>query len=106
MRLIGRRIQSELHRADNPAAEPRRQQHGVARGNRARNFAKECQRLLMRERRHEADAGAAFYTVDQYRRQLIQRGIRNRRIESNYFSLGAHTARSSFEATVASAFNR
>ncbi len=32
--------------------------------------------------------------------------VGGRRIERNYFSLGAHAARSSFDATVASAFNR
>ncbi len=106
VRLIGRRIQSELDRADDLAVQPRGQQYGIPCGDRAGDFAKEHKRLRMLERRHEADAGAAFDTVDQYRRQLIQRGIRNRRIERNDFSLGAHAARSSFDATVASAFSR
>jgi hypothetical protein len=106
VRLVGRRVQSKLDRADNFAVEPRRQQHSVPCCDRACDFAKEGESLFMRERRHEADAGAAFDTIGQDISQLIQCGIRNRRIERNDFDGRAHAARSSFDATVASAFSR
>jgi hypothetical protein len=57
----------------------------------------------MRERRHEADAGAALDTIDQYCRELIERAICNQHVENNDFGPSAQAARSSFDATVASA---
>jgi hypothetical protein len=50
VRLIGRRIQPKLDRADDPSVELCRQQDGIARGNRACDFSKESQRLMLRER--------------------------------------------------------
>ncbi len=106
VRLIGRRIQSKLDRADDPAVELCRQQYGIARGDQARDFPEEGKRLILRERRHEVDAGAAFDAIDENIGQLIQRAIRNRRFERDYFNCGVHAARSSFDATVASALRR
>jgi len=81
MRLIGRRIQAELDGADDPAVQPRHQQYGVPRGDRRRHSPEERQRLVMRERRHEADGSAAFNTIDQHIGELIQRGVGDGRIE-------------------------
>src|SRR4051812_22168529 len=110
VRLIGWRIQSELHGADNPAAERCSHQYRVARFDRACDFAKERQGLILRERRHEADAGAALDGIDQDISQLRERAVRERRTETSEVGLVArlvtHAARSSFEATVASALSR
>src|ERR1700694_553296 len=106
MRLIGRVTQPELDRPDDLGAEPCGQQYGIPCGDRARDLPKEDERLIMRERRHEADAGAAFDTVDQYISQLIEQIIGTRRIDSNDFGPCDHAARSSFDATVASALRR
>ena len=64
------------------------------------------QSLVARERRHEADAGAARDTIDQHIGEFTQRDIRNRRGEASDLGAGAHAAKSSFDATVESAFSR
>ena len=104
--LIGRRVEPELHGADDFAVELCREQNGVARSDRACDLPEKAERLFVRERRHEADAGAARDTVDQDIGELFQRGIRDRRGERNDLDLPAHAARSSFDATVESAFSR
>ncbi|MEA2920227.1 MAG: hypothetical protein QOF07_190 [Bradyrhizobium sp.] len=106
VRLVGRRIQPELDRADDFAAELGRQQHGIISGDRDCDLAEERQRVGLRERRHEADAGAALDAIDQHRGELIQRACSDRRHESDDLRRSAHAARSSFDATVASAFSR
>ena len=106
MRLIGRRIEAELDGTDDFAVQPRRQQYGVTRSHRRRDFPEERQRLRMRERRHEADGSATLDAIDQHFGELIQRGLGNRCVQNRYVECRAHAARSSFEATVASAFSR
>ena len=103
VRLVGRRIEPELDRADDPAVKLRGQQNGVSRFDGTCDLAEERQCLALRERRHEVDTGAAFDAVDQHIRELLQRGIRDRRRKRDDFGLRSHAARSSLEATVASA---
>jgi len=73
--------------------------------DRACDLAKKLETIGLREWRHEADAGAAFNTVDQHRSQLIQRGFGGRTVENDDLGRITH-ARSSFDATVASALSR
>ena len=106
MRLVGRRIEPELNGADDLAVELCGQQHGIACCHRACDLTEEDQRLVMPERRHETDTGAAFDAIDQHGGELIERAVRNRRLEDGDFDSAAHAARSSFDATVESALSR
>src|SRR3569832_996301 len=90
MRLVGRRIQSELDCSDDMAVEPCRQQYSIARSDRMFDLAKECQRLIVRKWRQEADAGAAVDAIDQHISQLRQFRILQRRIENIDVWLDAH----------------
>ena len=81
MRLVGRRVEAELNGADDLAVELR---GTAARYRRARpsvHLPEEDDRLVMPERRHETDAGAAFDAVDQHVGELIERAVRDRRLE-------------------------
>ena len=106
MRLVGRRIEPELNRADDLAVELCDEQHGIARSNRARDLSKEREPVIKRERRHETDAGATLDAIDQHGSELLDRAICDRRGEDGDFDAGVHAARSSFDATVESALRR
>jgi hypothetical protein len=48
MRLVRRRVEPELDRADNPAVERRCQQNGIVRRNRIRDLAEERKAVTLR----------------------------------------------------------
>jgi hypothetical protein len=106
MRLVGRRIEPQLHGADNPAANNCCEKDDIAGGNTIRNLVEESTRLVSRKRRHEVDAGATCDTVRQHLGEFVQRASADWRGERNDPDVFAHAARSSLDATVASAFNR
>ena len=103
MRLVRRRIKPELHRADDAAVELGREQHRFAGGNGSGHPSEEFQSIMLRERRHEADAGATCDAIDQHGSEFVERAVGDRRFQGTNVELGAHAARSSFEATVESA---
>ena len=106
MRLVWRRIQSKLDGADNFSIQSRGEQYSVPVRDGACGFREECERFLVRKRRHERDAGAAFDAIDQNIRQLIGRGFNLACTQRNDFGACAHAARSSLVSTVASALSR
>jgi hypothetical protein len=104
MALVRRRVEGELHGADDFSVAFRREQDDVAASDRIRHFLKKRKRLFMAIGRHEIDAGAALHAIDQDISKFRQSRIRYRRGQGNDLRGRAHAARSSLEATVASAF--
>ena len=81
MRLIGRRVEAQLHRALDTPVDLRRKQNGFP----VRDFAGHAVEVLLRftlaERRHEAHGGAAVYAIGQHAGQFADRGFRSGRIQ-------------------------
>jgi hypothetical protein len=81
MRLVGRRIEPQLHGANNPAVEACREKNGIAGHNAGFDLVEETARLSQRKRRHEIDAGAACNTINENFRKFVERAVANRRRE-------------------------
>jgi hypothetical protein len=105
VRLIRRRVETELHGTHDAAIEARGEQHGFPARNGRDRLLEKLRRIVAAIGQHEIDRSAAGHAILQHAGQLGDGSHCCGGIENDNLGLFAHAARSTSEATVESALS-